>query len=267
MRSHDPDRVRPQPGGARTDIAWECLSGVARILAHCGNSPQDLVSAMRKICGSLKLRRRGWDPAQLGFLPDLSHVIAHWHSDPRYLSTRGEPVPLPLRGRNASLTGLIKRALPGEDPRVVVQTLVRTRGIRRRAGHYIPTDRYVRLRGDWGRVHGANALLRMLRTVEHNLASPASSQIFERAAINPHFPVAKLPAFHRDVSTRAYRFLVGIDGNMRRQEARATGGPRTRVGVEVVVFEEALGANETLGVTRRAQHITSRRRRTRRRKP
>jgi hypothetical protein len=83
--------------------------------------------------------------------------------------------------------------------------------------------------------------------------------------------VAKLPAFHRDVSIRASRFLVAIDGNMRRQEARARGGPRTQVGVEVFVFEEppvsTRRAPGNTSVLRRAQeHITSTRGRARRRK-
>jgi hypothetical protein len=262
-------RVRRVGAVAGTDYAWECLSPLARILVSCGHSPRELLSALGEICRTLRVPRRRWDPAQLGSLSDLPHVIALWHSDPRYLGARGQPVALPLRGRDASLAELIQRALPGEDPRAVVQTLVGMGGIRRRAGRYIPTDRHVWLRGELGRVHAANTVLRMLRTVERNLASPANSPIFERAAINPHFPVAKLPAFHRDVSSRASRFLMATDGNMRRREAPTSGGPRTRVGVEVFVFEEPLVSTRQARSNTRVQaqpHVTSRQSRARRRK-
>jgi hypothetical protein len=160
-----------------------------------------------------------------------------------------------------SLTKLIERALPGEDPSAVLEALERAGGLRRRGTKYVPTDRHLWLRADSGRVHSANALLRMLRTVDRNLAGSSHSAIFERAAMNPHFPVSKLPAFHRDVSGRASRFLVAIDGNMRRHEARAVGGPRTRVGVEVFVFEEPFVR------ARRANYAAPKSRRTQRERP
>jgi hypothetical protein len=269
MASRDARRAHRHASAERSDYAWECLSRLARILVRCGHSPQDLVSALREICRTLKVPRQRWDPAQLGFLSDLPHVIALWHSDPRYLGARGEPAPLPLRGRTASLSGLIECALPGESPRAVVEALMGTGGIRCRAGRYVPTRRHLRLRDDSGRVHSANALLRMLRTVERNLAGGANSAIFERAAMNPHFPVAKLATFHRDVSTRASRLLVAIDGTMRRHEARRTRGPRTRVGVEIFAFEEPPSTDRrtrTSEIERRGQRASGTRRRKQRRK-
>ena len=270
MNSLATRRARRRGSGAEADFAWECLSHIARILVSCGHSPQDLVRSLGKICRTLRVPRGGWYPTQLGSLSDLLHAISLWHSDPRYLGARGEPMALPFRG-SPSLGELIQRTLPGSDQRLVVQTLVRLGAIRRRAGCYVPTDRHVLLRGDLGRLHAANALLRMLRTVERNLTGTADSPIFERVAINPRFPVVKLAAFHRNVSTRASRLLVAIDGNMRRHEARARGGPRTRVGVEIFVFEEppvsTRRARGNTSVQRRVQqHITSTRARARRRK-
>src|SRR6202020_295859 len=106
VNSHDTHRAHGHAGTVRTDYAWECLSRLARILVRCGHSPQDLVSALREICRVLKVPRQRWNPAQLEFLSDLPHVIALWHSDPRYLGARGEPAALPLRGRGPSLTDL-----------------------------------------------------------------------------------------------------------------------------------------------------------------
>jgi Family of unknown function (DUF6502) len=240
VKSRDAHRAHHHASVGRTDYAWECLSRLARILVCCGHSPGDLVSALREICRTLKVPRRRWDPTLLDFLSDLPHVVALWYSDPRYLDSTGQPATLPLRGHGPSLAELAERVLPGEDPGVVVRSLVRNGGVQRRGSRYVPTGRHLPLRVDSGRIHSANALLRMLRTVERNLSAAPNSSIFERAAINPNFPVAALGAFHRNVKAYASRFLTNVDTNMARHEKRTTGGPRTRVGIEVFAFEEPL---------------------------
>jgi len=271
VSSSDAQRVHRRSSTMRTGYSWECLSRLARILVRCGHSPNDLVSELREICRTLRVPRRSWDPTQLDFISDLPHVIAHWHSDPRYLGPDGRPAALPLRGRGPSLGALIESALPGEDIRVVTRALMRAGGLRRRGSRYVPTGRHLWLRDDSGRMHSANALLRMLRTAERNLSGAPNSAIFERAAINPHFPVIALPAFHRDLKARASLFLVDIDGTMRRHEARSTGGHRTRVGVEVFAFEEPLvrsgRAQGKPAGSRPARRGPSPLRRARRRKP
>ena len=250
VSSRDAQRLHRRSSARRTGYSWECLSRLARILVSCGHSPDDLLSDLHEICSTLKVPRRRWDPTQLDFIIDLGHLIADWHSDPRYLGPDGRPAALPFRGRGPSLGALIESALPGKDARIVTRALIRAGGLRRRGSRYVPTGRHLRLRQDSGRVHSANALLRMLRTVDRNLSGAPTSAIFERAAINSHFPVIALPAFHRDLKARASVFLVDIDGNMRRHEARDAGGRRTRVGVEVFAFEEPLvGSSEDQSTT------------------
>jgi hypothetical protein len=255
----DAQRAHRRSSAKGTGYSWECLSRLARILVRCGHSPNDLVSELREICRTLRVPRRRWDPTQLNFISDLPHVIARWHSDPRYLGPDGRPAALPLRGRGPSLGALIESALPGEDARVVTRALMRVGGLRRRGSRYLPTRRHLRFRQHSGRVHSANALLRMLRTVERNLSGAPASAIFERAAVNPRFPVIALAAFHRDLKARASLFLQDIDGNMGRHEARSTGGRRTRVGVEVFAFEEPLIGSSQEQRTTAGSRLTRRR--------
>jgi hypothetical protein len=80
----DAQRAHRRSSARRTGYSWECLSRLARILVRCGHSPNDLVSELREICRTLRVPRRRWDPTQLNFISDLPHVIARWHSDPRY---------------------------------------------------------------------------------------------------------------------------------------------------------------------------------------
>jgi len=77
------------------------------------------------------------------------------------------PIGLPLRGRGRSLSKLIKRVMPGENPDSVAQSLVRLKGVRRRGRLYMPTQRHLAFSNTSAHVHGLNTLMGMLRTVEH----------------------------------------------------------------------------------------------------
>jgi hypothetical protein len=217
------------------EYARECLSRLARILVHGGHSPKRLSRDFREICSELKEPTRPWDPTRLTFYADLPHIIAHWHSDLRYMDSRGRPVPLPLRGRGPSLTALIARVLPGEDPVSVVESLVRSNSVRHRRGLYTPTKRSVVHPKAGARVHGMNAFLGMLRTVDHNVAGKGP-RLYERAAMNPSIPTSALPAFYAWVEQFGDRFLEGADNFLQNREAEEKSGPRGRVGVDVCVF-------------------------------
>ena len=238
MSARKAARMQRRADAGRVDYSRECLGRLARILVRCGYSPQALVSDFHDICRPLKEPARRWDPTQPAFLADLPHVIALWHADPKYLSARGVPVALPLLGRAPSLSALIERVLPGEEPRAVAQYLARMQGIRRRGSRYVATGRHLSYRRDIGRAYSLNALLRMLCTVERNLAGARRAAILERSAIHPDFPVSALPAFHRYLKSRGLKFLWSIDTAMRRRETERTRGPRTRLGVELFAFEE-----------------------------
>lgn len=221
--------------GAGVEYARECLSRLARILVHGGHSPKRLSRDFRDICSELKEPRRPWDPTRLTFYADLPHVIAYWHSDLRYTDSSGRPLPLPLRGRGPCLTALIGRVLPGEDPVSVAESLIRSNSVRRRRGLYTPTKRSVVHPKAGARVHGMNAFLGMLRTVDHNVAG-RGRRLYERAAMNPSIPVSALPAFYAWVEEFGDRFLEGADNFLQNREAEEKSGPRGRVGVDVCVF-------------------------------
>ena len=240
-------RVRPKSDAraASGGIGYsrEFLERLAHILVHTGHSPKRLAQEFRQICRGLKEPVHPWNPAHLNDVADLPHVIACWHADPQYVNSQGEPLALPLKARGRSLTALIARALPHEDPIDVLQSLTRLRWVRRRGGQYVPTARQLLFKkhGTSGRVHGLLALLGILRTIEYNV-SPASrsSTILERAAVIPRFPVRALPVFHRRIKALAADFLWTADNTMRKPELRWKAEPTTRLGVGVFAFEDPL---------------------------
>jgi hypothetical protein len=135
---------------------------------------------------------------------------------------------------------LIKQVLPHEDTRSVVAALTEMRGIRHRGGRYYPTGRHLEFRQDTARLNTLALLLRILRTVEHNVSRARAPALLERNATHPAFPVAALAGFHRRVKGRAADFLWDIDTDLRRREKRYRGGRKTRVGVEIFAFEEPI---------------------------
>src|SRR5580658_1240078 len=98
---------RTELDAAGAEFARECLSLVARILVNGGYSPKKLLREFPGVCAGLKEPAQPWDPTRLTFYADLPHIIAHWHSDPRYMDSAGLPLQLPLRGRAPSLSALI----------------------------------------------------------------------------------------------------------------------------------------------------------------
>lgn len=248
----------PQAIGVRTDYARELLALMARVLTLTGHSPKDLARQFHFVCRRLEEPKHPWDPSSLYFVWDLPHVMAHWHSDPQYLDSRGAPLALPLKGPGPSVTSLVARALPHGEPDAVIEALRQVKGIRRHGARYRPAGRQLAAQHQrvMGWLHGLTALLGLLRTVEHNIAHPNGDTLLERAAVNPRFPLRYLPEIHRRFKDRATTFLWQIDGEMRKRERPSDPAEGVRLGVGIFAFEDPL----TTGRTHRARRRSSRRR-------
>jgi hypothetical protein len=214
---------------------------MAHILVHTGHSPKKLAREFAEICSGLKELPRASDRPDLDFLTGLTEVIARWHGESEFIDSKGRPAALPFKSANRSITSLIARVLPNEDPRTVVDSLIRLRGIRRVGNFYLPTDRQLRVTGQNASLHGLQALRGMLRTIEYNVtrATP-SSTIQERVAANPHFPVHALEAFHRWLRGQAKEWLWKAHSYMGRRESRGRSGPTTRLSVAVFASEDPM---------------------------
>jgi hypothetical protein len=229
----------PRPTGTGIGYSREFLEHLARILVDAGHSPRKLAREFREICNALPEPLRKWKPAELRYLPDIARVNSCWHTDPQFLDSKGDPIPLPLKSPGPCLVALVARALPKEKPSAVIESLLREGGIRRRGGLYLPTDRQLLYRPQSARIHGLVSLLGMLRTLEHNVSATASSaRIVERTAVSAQFPVRALPMFHRWLKGFASKTLWEADGNMRRREWVSLPGPTIRLGVSLFAFED-----------------------------
>jgi hypothetical protein len=242
MSSRRRPTVRSRRRGGSGGHYRQLLEGTARILVQTGHSPRLLAREFVEICARMKEPPHSCDAEQLTYLWDLPHVIAHWHSDPQYMDSRGRPIPLPLRAQGPSLSALIERVLPGANPQAVAESLTKLQGVMRRGALYLPSGRYFTYPSASARVHGFTALLGMLRTVEHNVnARRRSPALLERTAVNPSFPANKVDLFNRELQKEADRILWRLDERMRVEERTHRGGPRVRLGVGLFTFREPVG--------------------------
>ena len=242
-----PARKRRNTGSRSTaavhDYAEDVLKQTLTILVQTGHSPKDLTRMFHRLCGRLTEPERPFDPAIIPYFTRVSHIIAHWYTDPAFRGPDGEPLMIPLRGRGPSLTNLIRRLLPYQDVTCVTQSLLRAKAIQRRGRLYVPTDRYVPLRPELPsvHVHGLMALAGMLRTVQHNIASgePAKT-LLERAAVNPYIPVRALPEIHQRIKREVMGLLRKLDGYLRSWEVEPGTEATTHVGVGAYAYEDPI---------------------------
>jgi hypothetical protein len=224
---------------------------MAHILVHTGHSPKELARQFTEICSAWKEPAQGGKPPDINFLTGLTEIIARWHAESEFLDSRGAPLALPLRAGHPSLGSLIKRVLPHADPRVVVQSLIEIRGVRRVGNRFSPTDRQLRFTQQNARIYGLQALRGLLRTIEYNVTrAPAGSTIQERVAVSPYFPAHALGAFHRWLRAHAKDWLWKTHCYMDRRGSRKQSGATTRLCVAVFAFEDPMITGTSMSTDR-----------------
>jgi Family of unknown function (DUF6502) len=225
--------------------AQEVLRECATILVKTGHSPKELERTFRQVCRTLEEPFRPFDPRRVPFVTGLSHVVAHWYTDPAFLDRRNQPMPLPLRARGACLAQLIRRVLPRQNIEAVVEALVRTGALQRRGRLYAPTDRFIAYTDlSSAHVHRLTSLVGMLSTVQHNLScADERSKLLERVSTNLYVPIRALPEIHRRLKREVTALLWKLDGYLRSWEVKPDSEPTTSLGVGGYAYEDPLITN------------------------
>jgi hypothetical protein len=245
------------------DYAQGVLKQILSILVQTGHSPKDLARMVRNLCRTLAEPERPFDPSVIPYVAGLTHIVAHWYSDPGFRGPDGQPLKIPLRGRGPNLANLIRRLFPYQDVSRVTQSLLRANAIQRRGRLYVPTARYVAFTRDLQsvHVHGLMSIAGMLRTVQHNIASEDPSRtLLEGSATNPYIPVRALPEIHRRIRREVTALLWKLDGYLRSWEVEPGTEATTHVGVGAYVYEDPIVSGRRLP---QAGHAPQRRVRSR----
>jgi hypothetical protein len=243
-------RTRPRTMSRRNTIrkkpsyAHAVLSESAQILANAGHSPKQLVEEFREICSTIPEPSRVFDPRCVPYVGGLPHILTHWFTDPAYVDTVGKPIALRLRSRGPCLAALIRHVLPNHQSDYVADSLLKTGAVRRRAGLYTPTDRYIPFvnHSPISQMHGLASLARLLGTLQHNAASQGENAgLLERSVKNPHIPISALPSIRRRIKRDVDALLWKLNGYLRRREVEPGSEPTTSVGVSAYAFEDPQG--------------------------
>src|SRR6516164_4007703 len=97
------DKRAPSCLSSLSALARAIIHHVVRILARCGATPHDIVSAVQHECAQIP---RHWAAearrAEAHRVPceisDASHVLTVWFNEAAYLDAHGKPRLLPLEG-------------------------------------------------------------------------------------------------------------------------------------------------------------------------
>ena len=165
---------------------------------------------------------------------------------------------------------LIERVLPGKDPVESRSSLMRTQGVQKNKGRYVPSGRHPRIQAVAGGFMALTALLGMLRTVERNVSGgrdrdPSGAS----GALTPAFRSVNCPAFHRRVRTLAAEVLWDSMAICVGAGERRPYGTARSVGSGIFAFEEpisrpvrvAAGTDEAERARAQTTHPKKRRRR------
>jgi hypothetical protein len=213
-----------------------------RLLQDCGygsDEIQDSIALAVRRSPSKHTARRDID---VRYYEESPHVITHWYHDPDLLQANGQPRPLPLFGKTASVAALVARVNADLDPKVMVAYLLHIGGIRSSDSGWIPTRRYLLYANDlvsqsW---HGFESLLGLLRTTEHNVhQKPTENPWYEARVMSGEIPIQARSKIDRRTRALGDDYLFALDRELQFQETRTTRQPARsiRIGVGTYYYE------------------------------
>lgn len=211
----------------RITLAKSLLTHVARLLFEFGLNRNELIGILTRIPeknSTPNTAKQTKHETELGWW-SYARILSHWHHNPEFVDATGGPARLRLRGRGPSFESLVRRALPGRQPAVILRKLTELGALERTAGGTVlPANRHLV-------AHKKNhtTLLRALETLEalsstmhRNLfargSKSRSRSLFERSAVSEKFDMRQLRRLNGIVRTQGQSMLEFIDEWMSRHE-------------------------------------------------
>ncbi len=199
----------------------------------------DLLAHLGLDAGRLAARVVNLDPGKVAARQRYPHASAigellkAWHQDPEYLDRLGAPSPIRMRASRRSFRKLAERTVPDVDPKALLLELEHIGAVT------IDKDGRIHARMRSLPVyevkhlaiqHTLTSLDTFIRTLRHNLDSPASNsdQLFHRVAWNGDFDAAQIPGLKIRVKRHGQNFLESCDNWMTQRAKPAVSKSRSR---------------------------------------
>jgi hypothetical protein len=181
-----------------------------------------------------------------------ARVIAAWRRESDFLDAEGKPALLPMEGRGATFSELVKRFSGNVPPRAILDELIHVGAVERRKDGKIAliTRAYIPRNID---AHKLNILgtdvQHLVSTIDHNLKSETTEPLFQRKVSYDNLPDDVLPAFRKLFTKRAQAMLESADRWLAQRDRDVTptvkGRGSNRAGFGIFFFEESNSEKES----------------------
>ena len=174
-----------------------------------------------------------------------ARVIAAWLREPDFIDSEGQPAILPMSGRGATFSELVRRFSGDIPARAIRDELMRVGAleqledgrIRLLARAYIPKTSEI----DKIHILGTD-VSHLISTIDHNLRPNTPEPFFQRKVAYDNLPHEVLPQFRRLTVRKAQALLENMDRWLARHDRdtnpAVAGTERRRAGIGIYYFEE-----------------------------
>ncbi|THJ11766.1 MAG: hypothetical protein CAF43_003570 [Nitrospira sp. CG24C] len=206
-----------------------------------------LTGLTRKEVQRLLAQRPGTEPVSAEEYHRASRVITGWVRDPDFGDGKGHPHPLPMEGKRASFSTLVKRYSGDIPVRAMVDELLRAGAVKQlKDGRICLLSRgYIPQKGPVEKLQilGSDTA-DLIMTIDYNLHQNPAKPRFQRKVMYDNVPVEAAREFQTLAAAQGQELLEAIDRWLAHRDRdvnpASKGTGRVRVGLGVYHFEEQL---------------------------
>ena len=173
----------------------------------------------------------------------LARVLAGWFESPEYTDDNGRPRILPMEGPEPSFEHLVRTFSGDIYPKIILEELLRVGAVRVQNDGSLRAlaRRYILGGADPATLQQLGSTARdLFCTLEHNMAAPADSRLFEDSAISVRLDSAAIPLFRQMLHLRGASFLQDVEGWISEREVTGkSGSVRAGVMVQMILDPES----------------------------
>jgi hypothetical protein len=181
-----------------------------------------------------------------------ARVIAAWRRESDFLDAKGKPALLPMEGRGATFSELVKRFSGNVPPRAILDELIHVGAVERRgngrigllARAYIPQN----LDAHKFNILGSDVQY-LISTIDHNLNADHGEPLFQRKVAYDNLPDHVLPKFRKLFTKKAQSLLESADKWLAQRDRdidpSVKGAGSNRAGFGIFFFEESKSDEES----------------------
>lgn len=182
----------------------------------------------------------------------LARVLTGWYESPAYTDKEGRPRPLQFDGPAPSFASLVRDFSGDIYPTIILDELLKVGAVRKSKDGTLRavTRRYTLGGADPAAIEQLGQSARdLFGTLEHNLAAPAESRLYDDTVVSVSFDRSALPLFRRLLRQRGEAFLEDIDGWITEHE-KPDSPDTTRAGVTIRMFVDDEPQSQDSGANR-----------------